>query len=284
MVIRVNKNSNYIAMSKSHLQRKDLSLKAKGLLSIMLSLPEDFDYSIENICSLCLEGETAVKSALKELKEAKYLVIDKSNPTKTNGGRYEYAYCIYETPQNESIIQEVEKQEVEIQGVENHPLVFKEKREEEKRQTKEENSPLINPLKEENNIVYNILYNKKEVENKRREKEVKEKENTQNAEKPKELTFTEIILEQPPKLQEPLNEFVKMRKAIKKPLTPYALRLAIKRLHTLTTSLSEAVKIVEQSITNGWQTFYLIKVDKQEEDTKKTNEYKKLLEGIVTRV
>ena len=73
MVFKIEKNKNYTVMSNYHLRDKNLSLKAKGLLSFMLSLPEDWDYSINGLVSICKEEETAIKSALKELKINKYL-------------------------------------------------------------------------------------------------------------------------------------------------------------------------------------------------------------------
>ena len=96
----------------------NLSLKAKGLMSLMLSLPEEWDYSINGLTQICKEECTAIESALKELKTFGYLIITKVLPNKSNTGRIEYEYNIFETPQR------VEKQGVEIlpleiQGVEN---------------------------------------------------------------------------------------------------------------------------------------------------------------------
>lgn len=83
-------------MSNYHLRDKRLSLKAKGLLSYMLSLPNDWDYSLAGLCSICKEGKDAIRSTLKELKEYKYLIIKKSRNSK---GFFEYTYFIYEEPQ-----------------------------------------------------------------------------------------------------------------------------------------------------------------------------------------
>ena len=68
-VCRVNKNANYTVMSNYHLRSTNLSLKAIGLLSKVLSLPENWDYSIAGLTSICKEKETAIKAALDELKE-----------------------------------------------------------------------------------------------------------------------------------------------------------------------------------------------------------------------
>lgn len=232
MVIRINKTKNYVVMSNEHLQRKDMSLKAKGLLSLMLSLPEEWIYSIDGLCSLCMENETAIKSALNELKEHGYLTVKKVMPTTENGGRISYEYNIYELPQE---IQGIEKQGVEnlhleIQGVENQPYI--------------------------NNKRQNI-------------KDKKEKEE-------KEKTINDIIAEQKEELQKPLQEYVKMRKAIKKPITTHGLELALKRLNELTSDTSVAVKIINQSIMNSWQGLFELKPENKTNTTAiKTRNYSK---------
>lgn len=123
-VIRVNKTSDYTVMSNYHLKDRQLSLKAKGLLSLILSLPDDWNYTIGGLVAICLEKESAVKSALSELKDGGYLEINKIAPNKENGGRYEYIYNIYEQPREKQKkeFQEVEKQPLEIQQIENNPL------------------------------------------------------------------------------------------------------------------------------------------------------------------
>lgn len=114
-VIRVHKNKNFTVMSNVHLRDMDLSLKAKGLLSVMLSLPDNWNYSIAGLCSICKENETAIKSTIKELKERRYVIVDKKYPNQTESKKYEYVYNIFEEPQPEN-------QEIEKQGVENLPL------------------------------------------------------------------------------------------------------------------------------------------------------------------
>lgn len=94
-VIRINKSKNYTVMSNIHLKDKALSLKAKGLLSLMLSLPDNWIYSVDGLISLCKEGETSVRSTLDELKKNKYLIITKD---RNNQGKFEYVYDIYEKP------------------------------------------------------------------------------------------------------------------------------------------------------------------------------------------
>ena len=95
-VCRVNKNANYTVMSNYHLRSTNLSLKAIGLLSKVLSLPENWDYSISGLTAICKEKETAIKAALDELKHWGYLVVTKLMPNETNSGRIEYVYDFYE--------------------------------------------------------------------------------------------------------------------------------------------------------------------------------------------
>ena len=108
-VFRIEKTNNYTVMSNYHLREREMSLKAKGLLSLMLSLPNDWDYTIEGLVTICKENETAIKSTLKELKDFGYLEILKVQNQK---GQFEYEYNIYEKPQSK-------KPEVENLGVEN---------------------------------------------------------------------------------------------------------------------------------------------------------------------
>ena len=128
---RVNKTSDYTVISNYHLREKEMSLKAKGLLTLMLSLPGNWDYSISGLASICAENETAIKTGLKELKRFGYLKISKIFPNKERGNKkIEYVYEIFEKPlgedkrqkEQETEKQPVEKQKVENQGVENLPL------------------------------------------------------------------------------------------------------------------------------------------------------------------
>lgn len=114
-VIRVNKTKDYTVMSNIHFKDKRLSLKAKGLLSQMLSLPEDWDYSITGLGAINKENETAIASALKELQKAGYLQITKLMPDRTESGRIEYIYDIFEQPVEK---QGLEKQDPEFLGLE----------------------------------------------------------------------------------------------------------------------------------------------------------------------
>ena len=128
---RVNKTSDYTVISNYHLREKGMSLKAKGLLTLMLSLPENWDYSISGLASICAENETAIKTGLNELKKFGYLRISKIFPNKKRGNKkIEYVYEIFEKPLGEDKRQKeqkteeqtLESQAVENQGIENLPL------------------------------------------------------------------------------------------------------------------------------------------------------------------
>ena len=93
MKIKTNRAEGYIVMGNYHLKDRKLSLKAKGLLSLMLSLPDNWDFSILELSSICIESRDTIRKILNELKENKYLkVIEKRD----ENVRYEYAYIIYE--------------------------------------------------------------------------------------------------------------------------------------------------------------------------------------------
>lgn len=94
-VFRIEKTKDYTVMSNTHLREKGMSLKAKGLLSLMLALPEDWDYSLEGLAAICLENESAIRTALKELEEHGYLERVRNQNDK---GQFEYDYNIYEKP------------------------------------------------------------------------------------------------------------------------------------------------------------------------------------------
>lgn len=97
-VMRVHKTGNYTIMSNYHFKEKEMSLKAKGLLSLMLSLPEDWDYSINGLATLSKDGRDSVMGALKELEKFGYLIRTRTNDEK---GRFSgYDYDIFENPQS----------------------------------------------------------------------------------------------------------------------------------------------------------------------------------------
>jgi hypothetical protein len=95
-VFRVEKNKGYTVMSNHHLRDKGLSLKAKGLLSQMLSLPDNWDYTLKGLAAINREGIDAIREAVKELERAGYIV--RSRERDANGCLRGIEYVIYEQP------------------------------------------------------------------------------------------------------------------------------------------------------------------------------------------
>lgn len=101
MAIYRNKRiSNFSTMSNDHFQEREMSLKAKGLLSLMLSLPDSWSFSEVGLTKLSKDGRDSVRSALKELEEFGYLVRTQQ---RHNGAFSTTVYDIYETPRNRII-------------------------------------------------------------------------------------------------------------------------------------------------------------------------------------
>ena len=96
-IIRVIKNRNFTTMSNYHLRDTRLSLKAKGLLSVILSLPEDWDYSVHGLSYICKEGTDAIRQAIWELEQAGYIFRSRNRNEKGQLKNAEYE--IYEEPQ-----------------------------------------------------------------------------------------------------------------------------------------------------------------------------------------
>lgn len=73
VVFRIEKKRDYTVMSNHHLRNAGLSLKSKGPLSMMLSLPEDWNYITRGLAKICKEGTCSIGSALKKLERARYM-------------------------------------------------------------------------------------------------------------------------------------------------------------------------------------------------------------------
>ena len=95
-VFRVEKNKGYTVMSNHHLRNHTLSLKAKGLLSQMLSLPEDWDYTLQGLAQINKESIDAIREAVRELERAGY--IERSRERDERGCLRGTVYTIYEQP------------------------------------------------------------------------------------------------------------------------------------------------------------------------------------------
>ncbi|MCD7854994.1 MAG: helix-turn-helix domain-containing protein, partial [Clostridiales bacterium] len=103
-VVRVEKNKNFTAMSNYHLWDKRLSFKAKGLMSFMLSVSDNWKFTIRGLASMAKDGADSVASAVKELENAGYVVRSRSRNEKGQMGEVEYT--IYENPGDNNSVKE----------------------------------------------------------------------------------------------------------------------------------------------------------------------------------
>ena len=221
-VIRVNNTKGFTVMSNYHFQDKEISLKAKGLLGLMLSLPSNWDYSVNGLVAIVKENKAAVQTALKELEEHKYL---KRTRVQDETGRFDYIYDIYEKPYDKLPCTEnrcTDIQCTEVQCTENQPQINTNKQNTNKQSTKELNT---NEYKEKNIK--------------------KESVNSVIAE------YTENK-----DLQDALHGFVDMRNKARKPLTVRAMKLSLNELDKLALDDVTKIAIVNQSIVHSWLTFY----------------------------
>lgn len=221
-VIRVNNTKGFTVISNYHFQDKEISLKAKGLLGLMLSLPSNWDYSVNGLVAIVKENKAAVQTALKELEEHKYL---KRTRVQDETGRFDYVYDIYEKPYDK--LPCTENRCTDIQCTENRCT---------------ENQPQINTNKQSTN-----KQNTKELNT----NEYKEKNN-------KKESVNSVISEytENKDLQDALHDFVDMRTKARKPLTVRAMKLSLNELDKLAVDDVTKIAIVNQSIMHNWLTFY----------------------------
>jgi hypothetical protein len=220
-VIRTIKNENYTTMCNTHLRDKNLSLKAKGLLSMMLSLPDKWHYSVKGLEGICKESKNTINSVLNELEDNNYLVRRRRY---CNGKISEWEYIIFENNENhdEELLhlknEDIENEDIEIQDIENRDVY---------KITKELNTKELNTNE----------YKEKNIK--------KESVNSVIAE------YTENK-----DLQDALHGFVEMRTKARKPLTVRAMKLSLNVLDNLAVDDVTKIAIVNQSIVHSWSTFY----------------------------
>ena len=122
-------------MANYHFRDKELSWKAKGILSTMLSLPDDWDYSLAGLSTLADDGMSATRTAIKELERRGYLI---RRPIRENGKIVDWEYLIFEKPKQEK--PDVEEPVVENQQVENHTQLSTNQSSTKKQNTKKQNT------------------------------------------------------------------------------------------------------------------------------------------------
>lgn len=115
-VVRVVKSKNYTSMGNFHLREKEMSLKAKGLLSVMLSLPEDWDYSVSGLATINKESRNTINEILNELEKFGYL--NRTRVRDEKGKILEVEYTIFESPY-------LKNQDMDNRDMENQDMDFK---------------------------------------------------------------------------------------------------------------------------------------------------------------
>lgn len=228
-VIRVNKTADYTVMSNAHFRERGMSLKAKGLLSLMLSLPDSWDYSIAGLTTLSTDGKDSVMSGLNELEKFGYLIRTRSFDEK---GRFAgYDYDIFENPQTEKPY--AENPNTDKPNAENS-------------QTEKpyaENPPQLNTNQSITNI--SNTNDKKKVS------------------KGKANSFDRLIGDYAKgnaEIVELLIEWLKVRKAKRAAMTDRAIQLNLEKLDGLAAESGMSVAdYLKEVICRGWQAFYPIK-------------------------
>ena len=113
-VFRIEKTRDYTVMANHHLRNTDLSLKAKGLLSLMLSLPEEWDYTTKGLSRICKDGVDSICAGVRELEDHGYVVRERiRNP---NGQLGAIEYTILEQPRTSEPKQEKPERENPVQA------------------------------------------------------------------------------------------------------------------------------------------------------------------------
>ena len=231
-VIRIDKTRDYTVMSNHHFRNRNLSLKAKGVMSLMLSLPDDWDYTVAGLATLSKDGLDSVRSALKELEREGYLKMERERDAKGKLGRA--SYVLSEIPVVEKPILENPRLEKPILGkpaqLNTYPL-----------------STNTSSTKES----------------------ITEADASKDAQKPKRPQSKKEKEPDPfdvpsPKLKEALKGYADSRKALHKPLTIRAKQLTLKRLEELAPHNEvKQVAILNRSVERGWQGVFALQEDKR---------------------
>ena len=241
-VFRVHKNENYTVLSNYHFREKSMSLKAKGLLSLMLSLPENWDYSAAGLVTLSKDGKDSVNAALKELEKFGYL--RRTQAISEDGKFSGYNYEIYEQPSDAAKAAAAEKAAAAAPKAAKPTTEkpFAENPSTEKPTT--ENPPQLNT----------DLSSTKKLNTDISSTEEEERKKKAPALSGYDAIINDLVKNEDVKAT--LYEFIKMRKLIKKPLTDFALKKLIGKLQKITTDPQAQIELLEKSIVNNWQDIY----------------------------
>lgn len=223
-VMRVHKTANYTVMSNTHFKEKSMSLKAKGLLSLMLSLPDDWNYSVSGLVRLSKDGKDGVMSALGELEEFGYLV--RHRITNSKGQFSGIEYNIYEQPQRGEPIADkpiLDKPKAAGADAENQPQL----------NTKELNTDNkvlneLNKKKDKGEIPIDTYYD---------------------------ILATKVVNEE---LRNLYVDYIEMRRNIGAPISKRGLSMLIDRCERIANfSLPLQKILLEAAIINNWKNVYM---------------------------
>lgn len=230
-VVRVHKNANFTIMSNHHFKEKKMSLKAKGLLSLMLSLPEDWNYSISGLVTLSKDGKDSVMSALGELETFGYL--ERTRMINSKGQFSGIEYNIYEEPQT--------KNPVEENPILDNPILG---------YTNAENPPQLNTnkLNTNNNKIIKESNTKVDID-----------------------IFEDILKDVVNvDLRNLYVDYIEMRRIKNKPLTKRGLKMLITRCERLSNfNIREQKQMLEAAIINNWNSVYILNEIKEEREENK---------------
>lgn len=221
-VFRVHKTRDYTVMSNSHFREKEMTLKAKGLHSLMLSLPEDWDFSIAGLTTLSKDGKDSVMGALNELEKFGYL--KRTRLTNQHGRFAGYDYDIFEQPQWKKPY--AENPNTDNPNAENPRQLNTNQSNTNKQSTKEEN-------KESKKGSFDQLIN--------------------------DFVLTLDVLDREA-VESLLKDWLKVRKAKRAAMTDKSIELNLRKLKGLASESHMTIEnYLEAVIMRGWQAFYPIK-------------------------
>lgn len=242
-VFRINKTNNFTVMSNYHFKEKDMSLKAKGLLSLMLSLPDTWDYSVAGLVKLSKDGKDSVMTALAELEKFGYL--SRTQLVNDKGQFNGVEYHIFEVPQPDNSV--AENPNSDIKTAEN---------------TNSENPPQLNT----NSI--NNLKNKNI--------------NESNTKHLSESDMYEILMErvEDTDLQELYIDYVTWRAETDAPMTKHGLKMLIARCERLSNFDVRVQKaMVETALIQNWKNVFMPKPEESKGRNDVIEEHGRILFG-----
>lgn len=241
-VIRIHKTNNFTVMSNYHFKEKNMSLKAKGLLSLMLSLPNDWNYSVAGLVKLSKDGKDSVMTALAELEKFGYLTRQQLFNEKGQFSGVEYH--IYEQPQEQKPVTEnpnTENENTENSHAENRPQLN------------------TNQLKTKENKDIKVL----------------------NTKPISESELYDILIDiDNTDLAELYRAYTEWRATTDSPLTAQGLKMLIKRCERLSNfDVAVQLAMVETALIQGWKNVFAPKPEELRGVNKVAEEHAKILFG-----